>query len=162
MNSIPRNLCAVLMLFWLLTSSAQEQAATPVPPETTAVAAPAPDAPTAPAALDEQVQDLKSDVIKLNRDLLVLEEELLFPANTQVVLFVSMDVGKMFDLDSVQVKIDDKLVANYLYTPLEVTALHRGACSACTWVIYAPVNTNWWHFLPEVARTSVIISAAQL
>jgi len=127
MNSIFRNLCAVLMLFWMLTSSAQEQTATPAPaPQTTEVAAPAPDAPTAPAALDEQVQDLKSDVIKLNRDLLVLEEELLFPANTQVVLFVSMDVGKMFDLDSVQVKIDDKLVANYLYTPLEVTALHRG------------------------------------
>ena len=77
-------------------------------------------------ALDDRIQDIKSDVIKLNRDLLVLEEELLFPANTQVVLFVSLDVGKMFELDSVQVKIDDKLIANYLYTPLEVQALHRG------------------------------------
>jgi hypothetical protein len=79
-----------------------------------------------PAPLDGRIQDVKSDVIKLNRDLLVLEEELLFPANTQVALFVSMDVGKMFQLDSVQVKLDDKLVANYLYTPLEVQALHRG------------------------------------
>jgi hypothetical protein len=79
-----------------------------------------------PASLDGRIQDVKSDVIKLNRDLLVLEEELLFPANTQVALFVSMDVGKMFQLDSVQVKLDDKLVANYLYTPLEVQALHRG------------------------------------
>jgi hypothetical protein len=79
-----------------------------------------------PAPLDERIQDVKSDVIKLNRDLLVLEEELLFPANTQVALFVSMDVGKMFQLDSVQVKLDDKQVANYLYTPLEVQALHRG------------------------------------
>ena len=78
------------------------------------------------ATLDGRVQDVKSDVIKLNRDLLVLEEELLFPANTQVALFVSMDVGKMFDLDSVQIKLDDKVVANYLYTPLEVQALHRG------------------------------------
>lgn len=77
-------------------------------------------------ALDDRIQDIKSDVIKLNRDLLVLEEELLFPANTQVVLFISLDVGKMFELDSVQVKIDDKLIANYLYTPLEVQALHRG------------------------------------
>ena len=57
---------------------------------------------------------------------LVLEEELLFPANTQVALFVSMDVGKLFELDSVQIKLDDKVVANYLYTPLEVQALHRG------------------------------------
>lgn len=76
--------------------------------------------------LDSRVQDVKGDVIRLNRDLLVLEEELLFPANTQVALFVSMDVGKMFSLDSVQVKLDDKVVANYLYTPLEVQALHRG------------------------------------
>jgi hypothetical protein len=83
---------------------------------------------TAPAAtgLDTRIQDVKGDVIKLNRDLLVLEEELLFPANTQVALFVSMDVGKLFELDSVQIKLDDKVVASYLYTPLEVQALHRG------------------------------------
>ena len=83
-------------------------------------------APPLAATLDGRVQDVKSDVIKLNRDLLVLEEELLFPANTQVALFVSMDVGKMFELDSVQIKLDDKVVANYLYTALEVEALHRG------------------------------------
>ena len=122
MNAILRNLCAVLVLLWTMNSGAQEQTAAAAPIDSTAAAAATP----APAALDDRVQDLKSDVIKLNRDLLVLEEELLFPANTQVVLFVSMDVGKLFDLDSVQVKIDDKLVANYLYTPLEVTALHRG------------------------------------
>jgi len=76
--------------------------------------------------LDGRIQDAKSEVIQLNRDLLVLEEELLFPANTQVAVFVSMDVGKLFVLDSVQVKLDDKEVANYLYTPAEVQALHRG------------------------------------
>jgi hypothetical protein len=89
-----------------------------------AAAASAP-APT-PAALDTRVQQLKADVIRLNRDLLVLEEELLFPAGTQVALFVSMDVGKLFELESVQIKLDDKLVATHLYTPLEVQALHRG------------------------------------
>jgi hypothetical protein len=88
----------------------------------TAAVAPA----AAPASLDNRIQELKGDVIRLNRDLLVLEEELLFPANTQVALFVSMDVGKMFELDSVQIKLDDKVVAAYLYTPLEVAALHRG------------------------------------
>ena len=91
-------------------------------PVSTAAVAPA----AAPASLDNRIQDLKGDVIKLNRDLLVLEEELLFPANTQVALFVSMDVGKMFELDSVQIKLDDKVVTNYLYTPMEVQALHRG------------------------------------
>jgi hypothetical protein len=84
-------------------------------------------APPAPAdCLDDRIQAAKADVIRLNRDLLVLEEELLFPANTQVAVFVSMDVGILFDLDSVQIKLDDKVVSTYLYTPLEVQALHRG------------------------------------
>ncbi|MFZ2986556.1 AraC family transcriptional regulator, partial [Ideonella sp.] len=87
--------------------------------------APAP-APADAGALDSRAEALKAEVIRLNRDLLVLEEELLFPASTQVAVFVSMDVGKLFELDSVQLKLDDKVVANYLYTPLEVQALHRG------------------------------------
>jgi hypothetical protein len=91
-------------------------------------AATPPDAAASASAdgLDTRIQDVKGDVIRLNRDLLVLEEELLFPANTQVALFVSMDVGKLFELDSVQLKLDDKVVTNYLYTPAEVKALHRG------------------------------------
>ena len=76
--------------------------------------------------LDGQVQSLKQEVIELNRDLFVLEEELLFPATTQVAVFVSMDVGKFFQLDSVQLKIDDKVVAHYLYTDRELAALARG------------------------------------
>lgn len=91
-----------------------------------AVAASAPAASASSASLDTRIQEAKGDVIRLNRDLLVLEEELLFPANTQVAVFLSMDVGKLFELGSVQVKLDDKVVANYLYTPLEVKALHRG------------------------------------
>jgi hypothetical protein len=80
----------------------------------------------ADGGLDGRIQDVKGEVIRLNRDLLVLEEELLFPASTQVAVFVSMDVGRLFELESVQVKLDDKIVGNYLYTPLEVQALHRG------------------------------------
>ncbi len=56
----------------------------------------------------------------------MLEEELLYPANTQVAVFLSMDVGDFFALDSVQLKIDQKEVINYLYTPREVEALLKG------------------------------------
>ena len=94
-------------------------------PEAAASAAAASE-PAPTGSLDDRVQQTKADVIRLNRDLLVLEEELLFPANTQVAVFVSMDVGLLFDLDSVQIKLDDKVVTTYLYTPLEVQALHRG------------------------------------
>jgi hypothetical protein len=76
--------------------------------------------------LDEDVQDLKKQVLDLNRDLFLLEEELLFPSNTQVAVFISMDVGEFFGLDSVELKVDNKDVANYLYTEREATALLKG------------------------------------
>lgn len=77
-------------------------------------------------SIDQDVQALKKEVLDLNRDLFLLEEELLFPANSQVAFFVSMDVGEYFDLDSVNIKIDGKEVANYLYTEREADALVRG------------------------------------
>jgi hypothetical protein len=95
-----------------------------------ALAAPAPEPAAEPAAarsaLDSEVQDLRREVVDLNRDLFMLEEDLLFPASTQVAVFVSMDVGTFFDLDSVQLEVDDKEVANYLYTERELEALKRG------------------------------------
>jgi hypothetical protein len=81
---------------------------------------------TAPGAFDTEMQALKDQVLDLNQELFLLEEELLFPANTQVAVFVSMDVGDFFALDSVQLRIDDKPVGAYLYTEREVQALQRG------------------------------------
>ena len=77
-------------------------------------------------ALDDEVQDLKRVVQELNRDLFLLEEELLYPANTQVSVFVSLDTGEFFDLDSVELKIDKKEVTHYLYTDRERSALRNG------------------------------------
>ena len=81
---------------------------------------------TSQRALNNQIQDLKQQVLELNRDLFLLEEDLLFPANTQFSVFLSIDAGQLFDLDSVQLKIDDKVVANHLYTEREIKALQRG------------------------------------
>jgi hypothetical protein len=76
--------------------------------------------------VDQDVQTLKQELVALNRDLFRLEEELLYPASTQVAVFLSVNVGTFFALDSVQLKVDGKEVANYLYTQREVEALHRG------------------------------------
>jgi hypothetical protein len=76
--------------------------------------------------LDTKVQDLKREVKSLNRDLFILEEELLFPSSTQLAVFVSLDVGNFFRLDSIQLKIDNKIVSNHLYTKRELEALSRG------------------------------------
>jgi hypothetical protein len=78
------------------------------------------------SSLDQDTQDLKRAVLDLNRELFILEEELLYPANSQVAVFVSVDVGEFFGLDSVTIELDGKEVANYLYTEREVDALHRG------------------------------------
>jgi hypothetical protein len=92
--------------------------------ETTAV--PAEPALGTTRALDEEIQSLKTDAVELNRDLFRLEEELLFPANTQVAVFLSMDVGEFFALDTVELRIDNKQVSKHLYTPREAEALLKG------------------------------------
>ena len=103
--------------------------------------------------MDQDVQSLKKEVLDLNRDLFLLEEELLFPANSQVAFFISMDVGEYFELDSVQLKIDGKEVANYLYTEREVGALCCAAvCTVCTWPTSRPVITSWSRFSRARAR----------
>ena len=76
--------------------------------------------------LEKQVQDLKKEVLELNKELFILEEDLLFPSNTQFSIFLSMDIGKLFDLDSVQINIDGKNISNHLYTLREINALKRG------------------------------------
>jgi hypothetical protein len=140
----------ILALAWTLgpcTFAAAAPAAAPPPPAAPAPAAAAPQADAAPPAaeeppapgtpvadsppaefktLDQEVQGMKKEVIDLNKDLFVLQEELLFPANTQVAVYVSMDVGAFFALDSVTLKIDNKEVKNYLYTAREAEALLKG------------------------------------
>jgi len=82
------------------------------------------DAETTPVI--NEIEALKQQVIELNRDLFILEEDLLFPANTQFVIFLSVDVGQFFNLDAVEVKIDGETITSYLYTEKQIKALHRG------------------------------------
>ena len=76
--------------------------------------------------LSKQVEDLKQAALELNRDLLLLEEDLLFPASTQVAVYVSIDVGHYFQLDAVKLKIDDEMVASHTYSAKQNSALKRG------------------------------------
>lgn len=76
--------------------------------------------------LDEQVQDIKKDVLELTSELSRLEEKLLFPSNTQVSLFVSVIGDEGFILDSMQIKMDNKVVVQHLYTFKEIEALRAG------------------------------------
>lgn len=73
-----------------------------------------------------KVESLKESVLTLNRDLLILEEDLLYPASTQVAVYVSMDLGVFFALDAIKLEIDNQLVASELYTDKQTNALFRG------------------------------------
>ncbi len=73
-----------------------------------------------------KVESLKESVLTLNRDLLILEEDLLYPASTQVAVYVSMDLGAFFALDAIKLEIDNQLVASELYTDKQTNALFRG------------------------------------
>lgn len=72
------------------------------------------------------LENLKKKALQLNREIFILEEDLLFPVNTQVSVFLSVDVGEFFKLDAVELTLDGKTVASHLYTERQVNALHRG------------------------------------
>jgi hypothetical protein len=76
--------------------------------------------------LDEQVQDIKKDVLAISSELMQLEEKLLYPSNTQVSLFVSVAQNSKLRLDSIKLKLDDKESAHHIYTFKEIEALQNG------------------------------------
>jgi hypothetical protein len=76
--------------------------------------------------LDEQVQEVKSDVLSIAADLNQLEEKLLYPSNTHIAVFVSLAQGETFRLDAVEVQIDGQLAAHYIYSFKELEALQKG------------------------------------
>jgi len=77
-------------------------------------------------SLDEQVQEIKTDVLGIAADLNRLEEKLLYPSNTQLAVFVSIAEGETFRLDSMQINIDGELATHYLYGFKELDALQHG------------------------------------
>jgi hypothetical protein len=76
--------------------------------------------------LDEQVQEVKSDVLSIAAELNQLEEKLLYPSDTHLAVFVSMAQGETLRLDAVQIHIDGQLATHYIYSFKELDALRRG------------------------------------
>jgi len=77
-------------------------------------------------SLDEQVQEIKTDVLGIAAELNRLEEKLLYPSNTQLAIFVSIAEGETFRLDAMQINIDGQLATHYLYAFKELDALAHG------------------------------------
>lgn len=90
------------------------------------------------AALDAELQQFKKDMLDVNKRLLIMEEELLFPANAQLTVFLSLDVGRFLVPDSVTIEINGTPMQSHLYTKREVDALKRGAVQRLLTTIVKP------------------------
>ena len=127
MRSSARLWCSILVLGLSLTTVAAFAA---TPPKDNNHAAPKNS--TTPMdqqqmrGLDEQVQDVKSDVLSIAAELNQLEEKLLYPSETQVAIFVALAKGDTMRLDAVRLQIDGKLVVHYIYSAKELEALRKG------------------------------------
>lgn len=77
-------------------------------------------------SLDEQVQEIKSDVLSIASELGNLEERLLYPSNTQLAVFISIADEEEFRLDAVQIEINEELAAHHIYSYKELEALQKG------------------------------------
>jgi hypothetical protein len=111
----------VVATMWTGNANAQESDA-----ETPVIAPVKNQSPVPDSELAAEMETLKQALVNLNRDLFILEEDLLFPSSTQVAVYLSMDVGEYFKLDAVELKIDGKLATHYLYTDRQVDALYKG------------------------------------
>ena len=73
-----------------------------------------------------KIDNLKEQVLELNHELFVLEEDLLFPLDSQIHIFVTIEDDFIFKMNSVKLELDGKVVSNYLYTEDEAEVLQRG------------------------------------
>ena len=122
---------SAMMLFALsmniaMPVAAQEPSEDTANDDTPVLAPVAQATPIPDSELAAEMETLKQALVNLNRDLFILEEDLLFPSSTQVAVYLAMDVGEYFKLDSVELKIDGELATNYLYTDRQVNALYKG------------------------------------
>jgi hypothetical protein len=74
----------------------------------------------------QQTQTIKRQALELNRDLFILEEELLFPDDSRLAVYLSLDTAEAFPLNTVTLSIDGKQVMHHQYSEEQLGALQRG------------------------------------
>lgn len=77
-------------------------------------------------ALNADTQAINKEAIELISQLKQLEEKLLYPAHTEVSVFLSVSASSLADPNFISIKIDNNNVTNHVYTQEEVKALKSG------------------------------------
>ena len=76
--------------------------------------------------LDDEIQNLKTEALDIVAELNLLEEQLLYPAETRVTASLALSNNRDARLGAVEVRIDGDLAAQHAYSAAEQVALQKG------------------------------------
>lgn len=76
--------------------------------------------------LDTEIMQLRAETAAINADLVALEEAVLFPADTRLAVYLSLERDALFQIDAIELSIDGRPARAYLYSPQERRALAEG------------------------------------
>ena len=77
-------------------------------------------------SLDDQVQEVKTELLNISAELEILEERLLYPSSTQVSVYLSMERRVDLHLRAIDIRINSEPVAHHIYGIEETEALRKG------------------------------------
>ncbi|MGB5496702.1 MAG: hypothetical protein WBM97_19705 [Sedimenticolaceae bacterium] len=78
------------------------------------------------ARIDREVQAIKQEMLDINRDLSLLEGELLYPPEHRLTVFLSLRSDTTMDLDVLEIDLNGKPLVHHEYSDAETEALRRG------------------------------------
>lgn len=78
------------------------------------------------SSLDDQIQRLTADITRHTANVYALEQKLLHPVDTRVVVFLSLTDNDALELDSVELFVNQKPVTAHLYSDTERRSLGQG------------------------------------
>lgn len=81
--------------------------------------------PVMATSLDEKILSLKSDVSAHAADVFELEQKVLHPVDTRLVVFLALAGQGNLDLDSVELFVNEQPVASHLYTSREIRSIEQ-------------------------------------
>jgi len=77
------------------------------------------------ARIDQEVQAIKQEILDINRNLSLLEEELLYPPEHRLTVFLSLSSGTTMDLKTLRIYLDEDTLVHHEYSNAEMEALRK-------------------------------------
>ena len=76
--------------------------------------------------LDVEAENVLREVLDLSSDLAIIDEQQINPPKNQLLVLVTLQPSKFFELDFVELKVDNQIVAAHAYEDKDIAAMVRG------------------------------------